>query len=149
MSGGRCVGKVNTMKRIENRSGNRSRLAAHGLGAGLLGLAALALGAVLLAPVLWSEDAAQPARAVRLSSVDGQVQVAQGNQVLADQAVANTPLFEGTLLTTADDGRAEIQFEDGSVARISPNSSLALTVLRGQGGSSDAEISAGKRAGLL
>ncbi|MGA3264328.1 MAG: FecR family protein [Terracidiphilus sp.] len=128
------------MKRIENRNGNRSRLAAQGLGAGLLGLAALALGAVLPAPVLWSEDAAQPARAVRLSSVDGKVQVAQGNQVLADQAVANTPLFEGTLLTTADDGRAEIQFEDGSVARISPNSSLELTALHGQGGSSDTQI---------
>ena len=43
--------------------------------------------------------------------------LAQGNQVLADQAVANTPLLEGTQLTTADNGRAEIQFEDGSVAR--------------------------------
>ena len=124
------------MKRIENLS----RLSAHGLCAGLLGLAALALGAVLPVPVLWSEDAAQPARAVRLSSVDGKVQVAQGNQVLADQAVANTPLFEGTLLTTADDGRAEIQFEDGSVARISPNSSVELTALHGQGGSSDTQI---------
>jgi len=28
---------------------------------------------------------------------------------------------------------AEIQLEDGSVARLSPNSSLTLTVLRGQG----------------
>jgi hypothetical protein len=44
------------------------------------------------------------------------------------------PLVEGVQVATADDGRAEIQFEDGSVARISPNSSLTLTVLRGQGG---------------
>jgi len=60
----------------------------------------------------------QPGRAARLSTVDGQVQVAQGGQVLADHAIANTPLFEGTELTTGNDGRAEVQFDDGSVARI-------------------------------
>ncbi|UWZ83526.1 DUF6600 domain-containing protein [Occallatibacter riparius] len=69
-------------------------------------------------------------RAVRLSSVDGQVQVSQGGDVLADHAVANTPLFEGTQITTGEDGRAEIQFEDGSVARIPPESSLTLSVLK-------------------
>jgi hypothetical protein len=54
--------------------------------------------------------------------------------------VENTPLFEGSLVTTGDDGRAEIQFEDGSVVRLSPNSSLTLAVLRGQGSSAEAEI---------
>src|SRR5258708_5716289 len=75
----------------------------------------------------------QPGRAVRLSTVDGQVQVAQGGQVLADHAIANTPLFEGTELTTGDDGRAEVQFDDGSVARIPPDSSLTISVLRANG----------------
>jgi hypothetical protein len=70
------------------------------------------------------------ARAVRLSNVDGQVQVAQGADVFADHAVANTPLFEGTEISTGDDGRAEIQFEDGSFARIPPDSSLTLSVLK-------------------
>ncbi len=70
------------------------------------------------------------ARAVRLSSVDGQVQVMQGADVLADHALANTPLFEGTQIVTGDDGQAEIQFEDGSVARIPPDSSLTLSVLK-------------------
>lgn len=73
------------------------------------------------------------ARAVRLSSVDGQVQLAQGTEVLATQALANTPLFEGTQISTSEDGRAEVQFEDGSVARISPNSSLTLATLGQQG----------------
>jgi hypothetical protein len=86
-----------------------------------------------------AQDAAT-ARAVRLSSVDGQVQIAQGGQVLADSALANTPLFEGTQVSTSEGGRAEIQFEDGSVARLSPNSSLTLTVLRGQNGSTDTEM---------
>ncbi len=79
-------------------------------------------------------------RALRLSSVDGQVQVTQGNQVLASPALANTPLFEGTQVSTADDGRAEIQLEDGSVARISPNSSLTIGTLRLEGNTADTEL---------
>jgi hypothetical protein len=105
---------------------------------GFTGLAALVIGVVCLAPGLRAQTPAQPgsgqpARAVRLSYVDGPVKLSQGNQVLAEQAVANTPLLEGMQLTTADNGRAEIQFEDGSVARLAPDSSLTLKVLSGSG----------------
>jgi hypothetical protein len=103
-------------------------------------MAALAAATVLLPASALADDAAQAVSAARLSSVDGQVQISQGNQVVTDQAVANAPLFEGTRVATADDGRAEIQFDDGSVARLSPNSSLTLTVLRGPGGVGDTEI---------
>ena len=103
----------------------------------------------MLSQVLWADSSAQPGRAVRLSSVDGKVQVFQGGQVLAESAVVNTPLFEGSQVTTADDGRAEIQFEDGSVARLSPNSSLALTNLARPGQSSRNGNRAAKRFGLL
>ena len=123
-----------------NRIGNRMGLVAGGLSSGLLGLAALALGAGLLSPGAWAEDAAQSVRAARLSSVDGQVRLSQGAQPLADEAVANTPLFEGAGVATQEDGRAEIQLEDGSVARLSPNSALTLSVLRGQGATGEAEI---------
>jgi len=123
-----------------NRIGNRTGLVGRGLSSSLLGLAALALGAGLVSPATQADDAAQTARAVRLSSVDGQVRLSQGNQTLADQAVANTPLFEGTGVATLEDGRAEIQLEDGSVARLSPNSALTLPVLRGQGTTGEAEI---------
>lgn len=108
-----------------------------------VGLAVLALGAVSLGCALYAQDtdsgSGQPARAVRLSYVDGQVTLTQGGQ--AQQAEANTPLFEGTQLSTADDGKAEIQFEDGSVARIAPDSSLTLTVLQGSGSSANAVLS--------
>ena len=118
-----------------NLIGNRRAIA---------GLAALALGVVSLLAVASAQDAqqgtGQPARAVRLSFVEGQVSLAQGNQVLATQAVANTPLFEGTQLTTSDNGKAEIQFEDGSVVRIAPDSMLTLRVLRGAGAGADAEL---------
>jgi len=107
-------------------------------------LVAMVLG-VGLAPALHADDGdgnGQPGRAVRLSSVDGPVQIVQGGQVLADQAIANTPLFEGTQLNTGDNGRAEVQFEDGSVARIPPQSSLTLSVLR-PGGETEILLSSG------
>ena len=111
---------------------------------GILGLAGL-LFAVLLVPRLRAEDDANAppaARAVRLSFVEGEVHLYQGNQPLVDQALANTPLFEGARIETGNDGRAEIQFEDGSVARISPESSVTLSVLTGVSPSSerDAEL---------
>jgi hypothetical protein len=112
------------------------------------GLAALALVTACLEPMARAQDAGlsaggsagQPARAVRLSYVDGKARLSQGNQVLADQAVVNTPLLEGMQLTTADDGKAEIQFEDGSVVRISPDSSVTLAALHGSGSTADAEM---------
>jgi hypothetical protein len=98
----------------------------------------LALGTVLLTPPLCADDAAP--RAARLSYVDGKVRIAQGGQLLADPALVNTPLFEGTQVLTSEDGRAELEFDDGSVARLSPDSTLMLKVLRGVGSSSEAEI---------
>jgi hypothetical protein len=130
------------MKQIEVGNGFHRRPR----GAGWLAFAALALTTLCLAQAARADDAGQagqtgqPGRAVRLSYVDGQVQIAQGGQVIADQAAANTPLFEGMQLTTSDNGRAEIQFEDGSVARLSPDSSITLTALRGQGTNGDAEL---------
>ena len=64
----------------------------------------------------------------------------QGEQILADPAVANTPLFEGMQLSTGDSGKAEIQFEDGSVARLSPDTTLTIVALRGQGSTGDAQL---------
>jgi FecR protein len=128
------------MNGIELGVGNRGRTAVRKAGAWVYGFAVLALGALALVPVLRADEAAPAKRAVRLSNVDGQVQISQGNQVLADASVANTPLFEGTSVTTAEDGRAEIQFEDGSVARLSPNSSLTLSRLSGAGANGQAEI---------
>jgi len=110
-----------------------------GFGKAILGLALMVAGSALYA----QDQGPGPdpgMQAARLSSVDGQVQISQGNQVLANQAMVNAPLFQGTMISTADDGRAEVQFNDGSVARIPPNSSMTLSVLRQQGGLADAEV---------
>jgi hypothetical protein len=69
-------------------------------------------------------------RAVRISDVEGKVQVLEGNDVAFDQAEPNMPAVEGMRLVTGDNGRLEIEFEDGSVARVTPDSSIRLTQLR-------------------
>jgi len=68
-------------------------------------------------------------RAVRLSNVVGSVQILSGTETEFSQAYPNMPLMQGSTLKTGEDGRAEIQLEDGSVVRMTPNSSVAMTVL--------------------
>lgn len=79
------------------------------------------------------QDAGSPARTdvrvVRLSDVEGSVQIMRGEHTQFSQAVMNMPLLQGSRIVTGADGRAEIEFEDGSVARITPNSSLSLKQL--------------------
>jgi hypothetical protein len=68
-------------------------------------------------------------RVVRLSDVEGAVQIVRNNQTEFSHAVMNMPLTQGTQIETGPDGRAEVEFEDGSVVRITPNSSLSLAAL--------------------
>ncbi|HLJ78431.1 MAG TPA: DUF6600 domain-containing protein [Acidobacteriaceae bacterium] len=78
------------------------------------------------------EQPAQPVsnvRAVRLSDVEGVVKVYQGDQIAFDQAQPNMPAVEGMRFVTGGNGRLEIELEDGSVARLAPNSSMRLTRL--------------------
>jgi FecR protein len=104
-----------------------------------------ALASVLLASLMASaQDTAPPpppdaqqqvapdtnnVRAVRLSDVEGKVQVFNGSAQAFDQAQPNMPVMEGMRLVAAGDGRVEVQFEDGSVARVTPNSSITLSQL--------------------
>jgi len=69
-------------------------------------------------------------RAVRLSDVEGSVQIFQGDSAALRPGSPNMPVVEGMRLSTGSDGRVEMQFEDGSVTRVTPNSSIALTQLR-------------------
>lgn len=69
-------------------------------------------------------------RAVRISDVEGKVQVFEKGEIAFDQALPNMPAVEGMRFVTGDNGRLEIEFEDGSVARVTPDSSIQLTELR-------------------
>jgi FecR protein len=88
--------------------------------------------AVALTSVAYSQDN-NNVRAVRISAVEGTVQILDDNGVVFDQAHANMPVTQEMHLKTGDDGRAEVQFEDGSVARITPNSAISFDQLQRTG----------------
>ena len=98
---------------------------AAGLGAGM--------ALLLLLSSAWTLDAraddAPAHRAARLSFLQGDVTVDHLDNTAGDPAQINMPLAEGARLTTGEDGQAEVEFEDGSVVRLTPNSSLGLSVL--------------------
>ena len=74
-------------------------------------------------------DDAPTQRAARLSFLQGEVTVDHLDNTAGDPAQINMPLAEGARLTTGEDGQAEVEFEDGSVVRLTPNSSLGLNAL--------------------
>ncbi|MEO6911521.1 MAG: FecR family protein, partial [Edaphobacter sp.] len=74
-----------------------------------------------------------PTRSARLSYLQGNVTVDQMDNTGSDPAQLNMPLAQGVRVTTGDDGQAEIEFEDGSLIRLTPNSSLGLTALTADG----------------
>ena len=96
----------------------------------------LCLSLILAAACAHADDPA----VVRLSFLDGAVQASAGKSSPANPAVVNMPLFDGSLVSTAADGQAEIEFADGSVARLTPNSSLELTHLQRIGPSGHTDL---------
>lgn len=106
-----------------------------------IGLAVVALTALLGSYVARADDDgnAGPMGAARLSSTEGQVRLLADGQVIAESAPANAPLFAGTRIETGDDGKAEIQFDDGSIARLSPNSTLTVQSIA-SGGSPSTDL---------
>src|SRR6201997_2495053 len=69
------------------------------------------------------------ARIVRLSDVHGQVQINKNTGLGFENAFANLPITQGTQLRTSANGRAEIEFEDGSSMRLAPDTSVEFSRL--------------------
>ena len=68
-------------------------------------------------------------RIVRLSSVEGQVQMDRGIGGGPERAILNSPIVEGTRLVTGNDGLAEVEFENQSALRITDNSEVKFSQL--------------------
>lgn len=68
-------------------------------------------------------------RIVRLSEVQGAVEIDRNAGQGFEKASPNMPMVEGTKLVTKADGRAEVEFEDGSTVRITPNTKIEFTAL--------------------
>ncbi|MGD0793524.1 MAG: FecR family protein [Terriglobales bacterium] len=90
----------------------------------------LAMWAVLAAAFLVvSASAESKARIVRLSEVQGTVQIDRATGDGFDKAFINLPVIEGSRLKTGKDGRAEVEFEDGRALRLAPDSEVDFTRL--------------------
>jgi uncharacterized protein DUF6600/FecR-like protein len=81
------------------------------------------------------------ARIVRLSDVQGTVQIDKNAGLGFENAFTNLPITQGTQLRTGEKGRAEVEFEDGSTLRVTPNTTVRFSTL----GLSDA----GKRVSVV
>src|ERR1700688_5045428 len=82
-------------------------------------------GALLALPAA----AESQARIVRLSDVHGAVQIDKNAGLGFENAFANLPITQGTQLRTGENGRAEIEFEDGSALRVTPNTTVEFSRL--------------------
>ena len=87
-----------------------------------------------LVPILFSLLVVLPAladshvRIVRLSVVEGNVKVDRSTGQF-EKAIVNLPVTQGMKLRTGDDGRAEVEFEDGSTLRLAPGTSVQFADL--------------------
>lgn len=88
-------------------------------------LLAVAVCVLLALPAL----ADSQARIVRLSDVQGSVQIDKNTGLGFEEAFINLPITQGTQLKTGDRGRAEVEFEDGSSMRLTPNTTIQFNKL--------------------
>ena len=83
--------------------------------------------------VLWMAGAvsahALDARIVRLSLVEGDVQVDRNIGQGVERAILNMPITSGVRLETFQDGRAEVEFENGSTMRMAGPASVTFREL--------------------
>jgi hypothetical protein len=70
------------------------------------------------------------ARIVRLSYVEGDVELDRGDGRGFVRAFQNMPVIEGVRLWTRSDARVEVEFEDGSTVRMIPDSLVNFEELR-------------------
>ena len=89
----------------------------------------IALAIVFWAAVSVAAFADSHVRIVRLSSVEGDVQIDRGTGEGLQRAILNTPIVEGTRVVTGDDGLAEVEFENESALRLTGNSEVKFSEL--------------------
>ena len=73
--------------------------------------------------------ASSQARIVRLSDVQGMVEINKNAGAGFESAFLNLPITQGVQLRTKDRGRAEVEFEDGSTLRLIPDTTVEFTTL--------------------
>ena len=91
-----------------------------------------ALSAVLAMAFVLASVGAQAeshVRIIRLSYIDGSVQMDRATGQGLERAILNTPVTEGLRLVTGNDGLAEVEFENNSTVRLGENSEVQFSKL--------------------
>src|SRR5512146_753271 len=83
------------------------------------------LCALLLVPAALADS---QVRIVRLSFTDGSVQIDR-NTGSFEKAIINMPIIAGTRLVTEQNGRAEVELEEGSTLRLGPDADVYFSEL--------------------
>lgn len=86
----------------------------------------IAVVALILSGLVMAASAESHVRIVRLSDVDGNVQIDRGTGEGFDAAITNMPVVEGMQIWTRDGSRAEVEFENGSTIRVAAGSHLSF-----------------------
>ncbi|MBZ5569756.1 MAG: FecR domain-containing protein [Acidobacteriia bacterium] len=94
-------------------------------------VSAISLLLVLVAGLLIAPSARADSqvRIVRLSLVDGPVQIDRATGQGLEKAIMNMPITQGVTISTQNDGRAEIEFEDGTTMRLAPETDVIFSQL--------------------
>jgi hypothetical protein len=93
----------------------------------VLAIAACLYGACALSK---PQDEESYTRLARLSYLEGHVSFQHGSDVDWSAASINLPLEPGDRIYTGNDGRAEIEFDDGSAFRLAENTDVEILSLR-------------------
>jgi hypothetical protein len=89
----------------------------------------LIIGILILPTILFAQKGLSHVRVVRLSYVSGTVGVKRPASTEWAKAQANTPIQEGFELSTSANSYAEVEFENGSTARLGEFSKLLFDQL--------------------
>ena len=94
-------------------------------------VSAISLLLVLVAGLLFAPSARADSqvRIVRLSLVDGPVQIDRATGQGLEKAITNMPITQGVSISTQNDGRAEIEFENGTTLRLTPGTDVTFAQL--------------------
>ena len=89
----------------------------------------IAAGLLVLPSSLAAQEGLSHVRVVRLSYVHGTVAIKRPGASEWAKAMVNTPIQEGFSLSTSSDSYAEVQFENGSTARLGELSAIDFSQL--------------------
>lgn len=93
------------------------------------GNALSAILAVIFTVTSIGAHAESHARIIRLSYIDGSVQMDRATGEGLERAILNTPVTEGARLVTGNNGLAEVEFETNSTVRVGENSEVRFIKL--------------------